>query len=399
MAQAEFAFTPVPARGAASSSARADLNACAVSPGSGDADGQVGFDIGWEHARHALVPPAEHLLPGHPVREGWEAGKACFGVRTRQASRSVRLCLGLRLQAWLRGHSFETVQVTPHYLAQIEGPRCPVTREPFSQETGLDLAAQISRLFEGAGFAAGNLVALAPRAARAKAALTWPEALTRAAQARSAADGLHEGLSEGEWARLGSLISMATPLPHAVAATLPLRAMPPNRVRLINPIQGLQVLITLQIAHADWSARINRLAALMPRVEMQRAFHLFFHSLLPRAWCDGLPSQAEALRWRLEDAWQDLRVQRRWERFALLLDADLAEQLQQRALQLGLGGKQVQWQPTERATEGWALEHGGYAHAEVPVPGPQVSRNTPLEARVPPIDRSQFSVLAGRLHS
>ena len=50
-----------------------------------DAD-RTGFEIGWDHAHYRLVPPADHLHAGHPVRQGWEAGQAVFGLRTLRAT-------------------------------------------------------------------------------------------------------------------------------------------------------------------------------------------------------------------------------------------------------------------------------------------------------------------------
>jgi hypothetical protein len=85
---------------------------------------RTGFDIGWDHARHALVPPAELMLDGTPVSQGWLAGRAVFGRRTVAATRWVRQWLALRLQAWREGAEFDTLQVTPHYLSQLEPSHC-----------------------------------------------------------------------------------------------------------------------------------------------------------------------------------------------------------------------------------------------------------------------------------
>eukprot|EP01036_Dinobryon_divergens_P011096 gene11096-14909_t len=51
---------------------------------------QTGFEIGWDHAHYGLVPPAEHLHPAHPLRQGWDAGRTSFGQRTLRPSRHVR---------------------------------------------------------------------------------------------------------------------------------------------------------------------------------------------------------------------------------------------------------------------------------------------------------------------
>ena len=47
----------------------------------------TGFELGWDYAHYAGVPPTEHLHPLSPVRQGWEAGRECFGRRTLLAHR------------------------------------------------------------------------------------------------------------------------------------------------------------------------------------------------------------------------------------------------------------------------------------------------------------------------
>ena len=43
--------------------------------------------------------PVEQLLPGNPVRDGWEAGQSVFGVRTLRATPHIRKWLQLRIAA------------------------------------------------------------------------------------------------------------------------------------------------------------------------------------------------------------------------------------------------------------------------------------------------------------
>lgn len=329
------------------------------------------FELGWDFAHHGLVPPAEHLLPGHPLRHGWEAGRAAFGSRTLRAGRGVRQWLQLRLAAWHQGQSFEGVQVTPNFLAQIDSPRCPITRAALGDAEGLQEAV-VERLNHRAGYAAGNLATLSRRAQQAMAGKRWDEARLMAvlAEARKAeGSGAVEGLGSAEWARLATLMSFVTPLPHELAASLPLRVLPPNRLRMLNPIQGLQALITLQLTHSGFAVRIAQLTRLLKGTELRRDFHIFFHTLLPRAWQGGRPQSDEEMRERLEDAWQNPDVLRRWQRFASQLSAEQADDLVQRLVAKGLASgvpgaqraRTAQWHPDNRATEGWALERAGQA--------------------------------------
>jgi hypothetical protein len=163
MSQATLPFDPATLAAAAQDSAGFDA---------------AGFEIGWDHAHHRLTPPADHLHGTHPVRQGWEAGRAAFGARTLKPSRHVRQWLNLRLQAWLRGQAFEDVMVTPRFLAQIDAALCPVTREPLTHGSGAPSDAVVVRVHGGAGFAAGNLVVMSRRAATARGACrrccAWP---------------------------------------------------------------------------------------------------------------------------------------------------------------------------------------------------------------------------------
>lgn len=347
MAQTSFAFDdlPIPVQ----SAVRRALPAADL----GDLSFQAGYAIGWDHARHGLVPPVRHLLPGHPVRQGWQAGRPAFARRTLATHAGVQRWLALRLQAWEQNLAFEDLQVTPHFLNQIAVARCPVSREPLPALTG-----QVVRLNQAAGYAAGNLAMVAARVARALHGLDLAGAGDAAFQARAAADGLYRQLSAAEWERLAALMSLATPLSPAQAAARPLRTLPPNRVRLLNPVQGLQAWITLQIELDGWSRRINRFATLLPEAA-RPAFRVFVGGLLPRVWLAGRPADAQALHERLEDAWADERVIRRWQRLALALDAEQIEGLLEAALSLGLSGRRVHRHAAACATEGWALDSRG----------------------------------------
>ena len=296
-------------------------------------DPRLGFDIGWDHARHGLLPPPEQWLDGNPLHQGWRAGKACFGDRTLGASRRVRLWLALRLHAWQRGRAFELADVTPHYLGQIEVSLCPITRRPLVQaDTSVD------RVCDQAGYAAGNLAMMSVQANRTKGAIGCDEALARAHQADAAEGGRIDGLDAAAWTRLAVLISFVTPLPHEQAARLPLRVLPPNRLRLLNPVQGLQALVTRELARPDGTRRLRALAALLPGDALRLDFHRFLSAMLPRRIEAGPGTDGWAMRHALEDAWCDARVNRCWQRFALRLDEAAIERLLQRCAAGALAG-------------------------------------------------------------
>lgn len=321
---------------------------------------RIGFEIGWDHARHGLVPDAAWMQPGAPVGQGWHAARAVFGRRTLAAARTVRVWLALRLQAWCEGAVFEGLQVTPHYLAQIESSHCPVTRRALGGLPGGDDEARVVRLRADAGYAAGNLVGLSRAAQRAIAGRNAADVLALAQRlAREAEPAAVEGLDAAAWARLATLMALAVELAQAQAARLPMHALPPNRVRVLSPAQGLQALLTMRFSAPGWSRRARAVADLLPRPELRHDFNLFVGAIAPRLMALPVDATPQAARWAQEDAWADLRVQRRWQQFAVQMTAAETELLLQRVAEAGLGGMRLLMHEAAAATEGWSLGSQG----------------------------------------
>jgi hypothetical protein len=377
MAQATLPFeliASLPSRTETRRSARASAPAELSDP--------TAFGIGLDHAQHHLTPPVAHLQAENPVHHGWRYGRMLFGARTLRATAQVRSWLNLRLAAWVSGQAFEAVQVTPHFLRQIETRQCPVTLQVLSPVVGAasehtsvhSNEPTIERLNTGAAYAAGNLVSMSRQAQQARQGRNCEQALACEQQLRQAApvDGSPagaapsarlNGLDATEWQRMAVLLSFATPLPHAVAARLPLVVLPPARVRVINPVQALQVMLTLQFAHAGYARRLVALAALMPSSELRQAFQVFMHTLLARRLAMPSDHSASATRAAMPAVWNDVLVQRRWLRLSTRLTAVQCEQLLQRASQRALLVGACQWLNADQATDGWSLDSGGQVQA------------------------------------
>ena len=343
----------------------------------------AGFEIGWDFAHHRLTPPPQYLADGHAVRQGWLAGTAVFGTRTLKPTVHVRKWLQLRLNAWRRGRAFEGVQVTPHFLAQIDVAACPITRTPLTHASGAGSDASVDRVCNQAGYAAGNLAVMSTRANLAKADLGWQDALTVVRQLESSGLDVLDGLAPVHWRRLGVLMSFVTPLPHAEAACLPLLVLPPNRLRLLNAVQALQAVITLAFMQAQAVPRLRELIAHLP-VAARHDFQVFVLTLQARRLAIGMQTSGIDLRYALEDLWADAAVNRRWQRFALQLDESTCERLVRQAARRGLGGKGWQWLPRSAATEGWALATEGYC-------GPRPA----WALRKPPVKQASAPTIAG----
>jgi hypothetical protein len=316
---------------------------------------RLGFEIGWDHAHHRLTPPADHLHGQHPVRQGWDAGRAAFGTRTLRPTRAVQRWLALRLQAWAAGIPFEGLMVTPHYLAQIEVLQCPVTREVLTQGQGLPTDAMVMRLRADEAYAAGHLVVVSRRVAQARGQAGAAEVAGLVARLHQQAQpaALPGGLSLAQWERLSGLLSLAERAPYERLATRPLRVLPPNRVVLTNPSQALQVLLTQLLMGEGYAQRQKAVAVLLPHADARRAFNLFMSALLARRLAAGWALDTQRLRTALEDAWMQPVIQRRWEQLVLRLTRGECERIVQAAARQGLFGGASRWLGDDALAQGW----------------------------------------------
>jgi hypothetical protein len=341
---------------------------------------RTGFEIGWDYAHHRLTPPADHLHEGHPVRQGWEAGQSSFGVRTLQATPYLRKWLQLRLNAWLRGKAFEGITVTPHFLKVIDVPVCPITGETLTQGTGLPSDASVDRVNNDAGYAAGNLAVMSARANGAKSAYDWRDAAEFSRHVEVGRLDTIDRLTAEQWARLASLMSLCKPLTHAEAASLPLLVLPPARLRVLNPVQALQVVLTLRFCRPGQLPRVDQAVALFPE-HVRLSLHNLLTTLLAHRIGAGPGADGAALRRAMEAAWAQPLVLRRWQRVALRLTDAQCERIVEMAVQRRLAGTELRYLTLQQATDGWALETGGLA-ASTPTVSPHV-RSTAAEVGDP----------------
>ena len=331
----------------------------------------VGFELGWDYAHYRVTPPALYAQEPSPLRNGLLAGQAAFGQRTLAATRHVRKWLQLRLHAWLRGRSVELVQVTPNYLQQIDVSHCPITRVALSTATLDATDASVDRVRNDAAYAAGNLAVMSTKANHSKAAHGFRDALRFVQQVEAeklpGLSGLTtekvrglRGLTAEQWARTAVLCSFVETLPHDEACALPLLVLPPNRLRLFNPVQALQAFVSQQLLKPGWSQRVSRFEDLLPGKPLKRDFKSFFMALLPRVIEAGLSGEGQHARWAVEDAWRSSLVQQRWLRFASQLTAPQCELLLARAAARKLTTAVLVPHGEAGATDGWNLATRGY---------------------------------------
>ncbi len=255
-----------------------------------------------------------------------------------------------------RGRGLEPLLVTPRFLARIDSPVCPVQRTPLGPRTAVVVA-----LRDDAAVAAGHLATLGPAAAAATPG-RWQDAWAAAETADATSP-----LDTAAWRRLAVLRSFVQPLQPVEVARLPLHVLPPNRLRVLSPVQGLQVAATLALRGADRAVRLLQLAALAAAEDTRQALRVFVLTLLARCPADLDTLPTPAARQALEDLWGDALLQRRWERLALRLSDAEAERLLLRARRGRLLGSG--WRPLDKgfATDGWALPASESTHAVAPI--------------------------------
>ena len=167
---------------------------------------------------------------------------------------------------------------------------------------------------------------------------------------------------------------------------LPLLVLPPNRLRVLNPVQSLQVMLSLQFTRAGHARRCAALAGFMPTAGAKYAFNAFMNTLLARRLAAGRTADAVAERHAVWDLWRDPLINQRWQRLALRLTVDDCKHIARVAAERGLAGAGVRWLPTESAIEGWALDSNGYAVA-------QDCQPQPGSGRIPkPVDRPRVAI-------
>jgi hypothetical protein len=211
--------------------------------------------------------------------------------------------------------------------------------------TGGPLDASVDRVNNDVGYAAGNLAVMSVRANGAKADYAWDGAMTFVRQIEAGSLGAIDGLDAAQWARLAVLMSYATPLPHAVAAALPMLVLPPPRLRLPNAVQSLQALLTLQFTREGYTQRIAALAELMPCPYTRDALRGSMHTLLARRIAAGCSADPSMLCRTLEDVWADPLVLRRWQRLTSALTETRCEHMVREAMRRGLAASDVRWLP------------------------------------------------------
>ena len=325
----------------------------------------VGFRIGWDHARHGLTPPVDDMHLGHPVRQGWEAGRAAGARRPAADTQAVRRWLGLRLLAWRCGREIDEQTVTLREISMLDVSRCPVRRTAFScpqpgLAPGADDATVLALDREGP-IRAGMLVIVSLRAAQAAMGVDAASAgETARVLAAHAPDAQRDGLDAGAWARLASLLSMRQRPSHAGLATLPqpLSLLPPPRLALLHPAHALQSVLTWRLAQVGTQAEastdrhtragqsggfgslcgLDRVGIDVPGAAARRCYFQFLSALLARRLASGTrdPDTCDG-DVAFDSTWGHPLLRARWDALLTALGADGCARLVQAVARTTVG--------------------------------------------------------------
>lgn len=210
-------------------------------PGAGGAmllNPKVGFELGWDYAMYGMT--RDGLQPVS-FQRGHDAGREHAGRNTLKNDPYARKWLQVRYNAWIRGRAVDEA-VTPEFLAQIDCPRCPVTRLALTKGQMAETDWSIDRLNNDGAYAVGNLAVMSVKANQAKGGKSFAEIMDCA----QAADEV-DGLSPVEWLRM-AVMCVATCSGDGEVVVVPILPLvvPPRPYVPVHPSQQAQLVLARQ---------------------------------------------------------------------------------------------------------------------------------------------------------
>jgi len=324
-------------------------------------DVALGRDIGYEFARLGMKLPEGSP---DPVEEGFAEGTHAYTRFHEPSDRYERKLVRLRLSAYKRNRVIDPM-ITPAFLASIDVKYCPITRAELTSGSGAPTDATVDRVFNGGGYAIGNLAIMSLAANQAKGALMPREILQIAASGEG-----RGGLGSMEWMRLACLTALAAP-PGYPTTHLPLFVFPPNGILLTNGytlVQACTTGIAAGYLQQRWEAELRKAVA---GKHSKKLFDGFMEALIgkvSRAVC-GV-HDAELRSFALCDCWSAELVFARYQRLiegvskadmaALVKVATRAQQSVRRTSVTELERKMT----NQVIEESWGLRNRGYTEAQ-----------------------------------
>lgn len=336
-------------------------------------DPALGHALGREHARLGLTPTAALLGADNPLGRGFRQARGLGPLRPqRPADACDRHGLALRVEAWLHGRDVDPLGLPRAALAPLLGGRCPVTRRDLRGLGPQD--APLVGLREDAWLAPGHLLQLDRGAAQAlhgRSLHALDQAATQQAAAQAQGQAL-PGLDAAALGRLADLRSFVTRLPHAQALR-PMRVLPPARLWLLNPAQGLQAWLMRNALQAGAARRLQALASALPTGAARSGLHRLGLHLTARLMAGGHGPEASAARQALEDQAEDPGLLGLWRDWAGACGESGCRALLAQALRLD---GPARWRGQDEVDTAWGLA--------LPEAGPPWGRSRGIPAPADP---------------
>lgn len=311
----------------------------------------VGRDIGYDYAKYGLGIPIDS--PGAVV-EGFKEGQHFFSKHHEPSTKYERKLVRLRLSAYRRNRVIDSM-VTPTFLQSIDVKYCPITRIELTSGTGKDTDATVDRVFNGGGYAIGNITIMSQRANKAKGNLL-PQQILEIAQH---GDEHATGLNTIEWLRLACLTALSAP-PDYPQSHLPLFVYPPNGIFLSNGftlIQQCTSAIAAGFIPRKWDSEFR---VSIDGKKAKKKFDEYFESLIGQISrrMRGL-SNNELMWFAICDSWECELVFTRYIKFIELMDMQGISRL----VSVSTRAQQSLKQLSANTLNSWSMKTRGYTDA------------------------------------
>ena len=311
-------------------------------------DVALGRDIGYQFARVGMTPPEDSPTA---VLEGYAEGRYAIGRSPEKSERYERKLVRLRLSAYRRKRYLDSA-VTPTFLRSIDVEYCPITRQRLTVGTDSMTDGTVDRVFNGGGYAVGNLAVMSKRANLAKGGLLPLEILEIAKNPQSS-----HGLSQLEWMRLACLTAMSAP-PGYMEVDLPLLVYPPPSIMLTNGTTLLQQCASAIVAGFIPQRWESELRKVLHGKASKRSFDGLVESLKGQIARRVISLKSfEQQTFAVTDSWETDLVSDRFYKFI----GQLTTGERAAAIAIAVRAQQLRRRSGESALETWNLETAGYS--------------------------------------
>lgn len=332
-------------------------------------DKLIGFEIGWDYAKLGVSPRDFEKSEGtfKPVLDGYLQGVQQFpNQRAQYAPKDYRFVikwLRLRMNAYRRNRIFSPT-LTWEHIRDIDKEECPITRERFTYGSKMDTDWSIDRVNNNGAYAPGNIMSMSKRANRAKGTLGVMGCIVASNRAKGMEGGFYHDLNETQWMRLAYLMSVNSTENEYEYGYLPLAAIPPKNMPVMNPLHILQARASHEFMSAP-NSEANKMWTKAFKVVDSHNLHkrvAIFIAAARGAYIHARKTQKNTL-YALTDAWMTPLVSQYWLDIAEKIDFDQASKVLAECQRLSDGT--LAFGDYFKVREAWGTDTQGYVSPEM----------------------------------